>query len=168
MALLMRSQTVRPVSAVASRRVSVVVRAQASADKSDSGVTGKAKLVELIATEAGLTKEVAAKAFDSLIGGIEDAIISGDRVTIVGFGSFEVRERKARQGRNPSTGEVIQIAASKAPVFKASAGLKDAVNGRLPPPKPAAAAKPAAAKPAAPKPAAPKAAQPGPKPAPKK
>ncbi|PNW82595.1 hypothetical protein CHLRE_06g285401v5 [Chlamydomonas reinhardtii] len=178
MALLMRSQTLRPVSAVASRRVSVVVRAQAGAEKSASNTTGKAKLVEAIATEVGLTKDVAAKAFDSLIGGIEDALINGDRVTIVGFGTFEVRERAARQGRNPSTGAVLQIAASKAPVFKASVGLKDAVNGREPKPAAAKAAaakaaaakpaapKPAAAKPAAPQPAAPKPA--APKPGPKK
>ncbi|KAG2447839.1 hypothetical protein HYH02_007295 [Chlamydomonas schloesseri] len=168
MALLMRSQTVRPVSAVASRRVAVVVRAQA-ADKPSTNITGKAKLVDVISQEAGLTKEVAAKAFDALIGGIEDAVIKGERVTIVGFGTFEVRERKARQGRNPSTGAVIQIPASKAPAFKASAGWKDAINGKTAAPKAAPAAKPAAApKAAAPKPAAPKPAQPGPKPGPKK
>jgi DNA-binding protein HU-beta len=65
-----------------------------------------------------------------VLSSIQKSLVSGDKVTLPGFGTFEVRSRAARQGRNPQTGETIQVQASKAPAFKAGAALKNAVNGR--------------------------------------
>ena len=89
----------------------------------------KSELIAEVAEKTGLTKkdEAAVKAVTDTI---TDAMIQGDKVQLVGFGTFEVRERAARFGRDPRTGESMEIAASKAPAFKAGQGLKDAVNGK--------------------------------------
>ncbi|MHB8111117.1 MAG: HU family DNA-binding protein [Syntrophorhabdaceae bacterium] len=96
----------------------------------------KTEIIEKIAEEVKISKVAAAKAFDVFIGSISGAMKSGDKVTIIGFGTFSVASRKARKGRNPRTGEAIKIAASKTPKFSAGATLKATVNGK-------AAAKPA-------------------------
>ena len=88
----------------------------------------KAELIDAIAATAELTKADAGRALDATIAAIADALKKGDTVTVVGFGSFIVRERAARTGRNPKTGEEIKIAAARNPVFKAGKALKDAVN----------------------------------------
>jgi DNA-binding protein HU-beta len=88
----------------------------------------KAELIDAIAATAEVTKADAARALDATIASIANALKKGDTVTVVGFGSFVVRARAARTGRNPKTGEEIKIAASKNPVFKAGKALKDAVN----------------------------------------
>lgn len=89
----------------------------------------KNDLVTVVANASGLTKADAAKAVDGVFDAITDALKTGDDVRLVGFGSFSVAQRAASQGRNPRTGETIQIAASKQPKFSAGKGLKDAVNG---------------------------------------
>jgi DNA-binding protein HU-beta len=88
----------------------------------------KADLVSKIAADAGITKDQAGKALNSFLGAVEDALKAGDKLTLVGFGTFYVAERSARTGVNPATGEKIQIAASKAPKFKAGKALKEAVK----------------------------------------
>jgi DNA-binding protein HU-beta len=88
----------------------------------------KAELIESVAEETGLSKAEAGRAVDSVFARITHALQRGDQVTLVGFGSFMVRDRAARTGHNPQTGQTIQIAASKAPAFKAGKALKDAVN----------------------------------------
>ena len=89
----------------------------------------KAELVAAIAEKANFTKKDAETALNAVTASIEDALVKGEKVQLIGFGTFETRERKARQGRNPrQQEEVIQIEASKAPVFKAGKALKDAVN----------------------------------------
>ncbi|API86577.1 HU family DNA-binding protein [Francisella uliginis] len=88
----------------------------------------KSELVSAIAKEADVTKEVAGSTLDATIEAVTKALKKGDSVTLVGFGTFQVKERSAREGRNPKTGETIQIAASKVPSFKAGKGLKDAVK----------------------------------------
>ncbi|MCG7410969.1 HU family DNA-binding protein [Moraxella nonliquefaciens] len=88
----------------------------------------KSELVDAIASEAGLTKDQAAKSVNAFISSVQGALERGDDVVLVGFGTFSVKERAARTGRNPKTGEPLQIAASKVPSFKAGKGLKDAVN----------------------------------------
>ncbi len=89
----------------------------------------KAELVAAVAEKTGSTKKEAEAAVNAFVSSVEDALVAGDKVQLIGFGTFEVRERKARQGRNPrKPGEVIEIAASKAPVFKAGKALKDSVN----------------------------------------
>ncbi|MGA0128641.1 MAG: HU family DNA-binding protein [Burkholderiales bacterium] len=88
----------------------------------------KAELIEAIAAAADISKASAERALDGAINAISGALKSGDQVTIVGFGSFYVGERGARTGRNPRTGETIQISASKSPKFRAGKALKDAVN----------------------------------------
>ncbi len=87
----------------------------------------KSELISKI-VEAGLKKADAEKALSAVVAGITDALASGEKVQIVGFGSFEVKERAARTARNPQNGTPVEIAASKAPVFKAGKALKDAVN----------------------------------------
>jgi|SRR5690606_7199824 len=79
----------------------------------------KAELIDVIAKEAGLTKTQANEAIDSFTSAVVGALKKGDRVTLVGFGTFSVSERSARSGRNPKTGEVIKIKAKKVPKFKA-------------------------------------------------
>ncbi|MDO5609993.1 MAG: HU family DNA-binding protein [Pseudomonadota bacterium] len=88
----------------------------------------KSDLIDNIAQGANLSKADAGRALDACITAISDALKSGDNVAIAGFGSFEVRARAARTGRNPKTGEALAIAASKAPAFKPGKALKDAVN----------------------------------------
>lgn len=88
----------------------------------------KSELVSAVADASGLTKADAEKAVDGVFEAITGALKAGDEVRLVGFGSFSVAQRAASQGRNPRTGETIQIAASKQPKFSAGKGLKDAVN----------------------------------------
>ena len=87
----------------------------------------KSELIDAIAQKGGLTRVDAGKALDATLEAIGDALKAGDTVTLVGFGSFSVKERAARTGRNPKTGEELQIPASKVPSFKAGKGLKDNV-----------------------------------------
>ena len=88
----------------------------------------KAELIDAIAESADLSKASAGHALDAVIGTITKTLKKGDTVTLVGFGTFSVRKRAARAGRNPRTGETIQIKASKVPGFKAGKALKDAIN----------------------------------------
>jgi DNA-binding protein HU-beta len=88
----------------------------------------KTELTDVVADSAELSKAAATRAVDATIDAIVGALKSGDQVSITAFGTFLIRERSARSGRNPRTGEPIQIEASKVPSFKASKALKDAVN----------------------------------------
>ena len=88
----------------------------------------KADLVGKVAEKAGVTKKDAEKAINAFVASVQEALVKKDKVQLIGFGTFEVKERAARTGRNPQTGEAIKIAASKAPVFKVGKALKDAVN----------------------------------------
>lgn len=88
----------------------------------------KADLVGKIADDAGITKAVAEKALNSFVSAVTDALAAGDKVTLVGFGTFDVAERTQREGRNPRTGETITIPASKVVRFKVGNKLKDAVK----------------------------------------
>lgn len=88
----------------------------------------KNDLVTAVAASAGLSKADAAKAVDGVLDAISGALAGGDDVRLVGFGTFAVSERAASEGRNPRTGETIQIPASKQPKFKAGKGLKDSVQ----------------------------------------
>ena len=87
----------------------------------------KAELIALVSEKAELTKKDSEKAVAAVIDAITETLISGEKVSLVGFGTFEVKERAARMGHNPRNGEAMEIAASKAPVFKAGKALKDAV-----------------------------------------
>lgn len=88
----------------------------------------KNELISAVAEKADLTKAQAGDAVDALFDIVSDTLKGGDEVRIIGFGNFSVTERAATEGRNPRTGETIQIPASKTPKFKAGKGLKDAVN----------------------------------------
>jgi DNA-binding protein HU-beta len=88
----------------------------------------KSELAEAVAEAANLSKANGARAVDAVIDTISNTLSRGDNVALVGFGTFQVKDRSARMGRNPRTGETIQIKASKVPSFKAGKGLKDAVN----------------------------------------
>ncbi len=88
----------------------------------------KTEVIDTVAEAADLSKADAGNAVDAFLGAITSALKQGDSVTLVGFGTFLVRERAARAGRNPQTGAKIQIKASKAPAFKVGKALKDAVN----------------------------------------
>ncbi len=88
----------------------------------------KTELIDAVAEGADISKAAATRAVDTLLDTITAALAKGDQVTLVGFGTFSVKERAARTGRNPRTGEAIQIAAAKVPGFKAGKALKDAVN----------------------------------------
>lgn len=88
----------------------------------------KSELIDAMAAKSGMKKTDSAAALDAFIEAVGDALKAGDQVTLVGFGTFLVREREARTGRNPRSGETIEIAASRLPSFKAGKGLKDAVN----------------------------------------
>ena len=96
--------------------------------RKDNNMTKK-DIATKIAEEHSLTAKQAAAVVDTIIDTIETAVADGDKVTIPGFGTFEVRERAARTGRNPSTGETIEVSASKAPAFKAGRTFKNRVNG---------------------------------------
>jgi DNA-binding protein HU-beta len=87
----------------------------------------KAELIEVMAEKANTSKAAAKRFLDSFTEAVTDTLKTGDKVTLVGFGTFSVTHRKARKGRNPQTGKEIKIAASKAPKFKAGKGLKDNV-----------------------------------------
>lgn len=91
-------------------------------------MANKAELIENVATSTGLTKKDATSAVDAVFESIQTSLSEGEKVQIIGFGNFEVRDRAARKGRNPQTGEEIQIAASKVPAFKPGKALKDAVK----------------------------------------
>ena len=88
----------------------------------------KTELIEHIAADADISKAAATRALESALDTITSALKKGDAVSLVGFGTFSVKSRAARTGRNPQTGAPIQIAAAKVPGFKAGKGLKDAVN----------------------------------------
>ncbi len=88
----------------------------------------KTELINAVAAKAEISKKDAEKAVAAVIGSIEDALVAGDKVQLIGFGTFEVKERAARAGHNPKTGETIEIAAAKVPAFKAGAALKNAVK----------------------------------------
>ena len=88
----------------------------------------KVELVEAVAEKAGLTKTDATKAIDATLAAITAALKKGDKVPLVGFGTFATSKRAAREGRNPRTGATVKISARKAVTFKAGSALKDAVN----------------------------------------
>ncbi len=88
----------------------------------------KVELIESVAAKAGITKADAGRAVDATFASITEALVKGDKVPLVGFGTFAISERAARVGRNPQTGAEVHIAARKAVTFKAGAALKDAVN----------------------------------------
>lgn len=88
----------------------------------------KVELIAAVAAKAGLSKKDAEKAVAAFVASVEEALVKGDKVQLIGFGTFEVRERAARVGRNPQTKTEIKIEASKQPVFKAGLALKKAVN----------------------------------------
>ncbi len=88
----------------------------------------KGELIDAVAASADLSKTDATDAVDAILKQITRALQKGDQVSLVGFGTFQVKKRKARMGRNPRTGEAIEIKASNVPSFKAGKGLKDAVN----------------------------------------
>ena len=88
----------------------------------------KLELVNALAEKTGSTKKAAEESLNALVETITNALKKGDKVQLVGFGTFEVRKREARKGRNPQTGEEMKIPASKAPVFKAGKALKEVVN----------------------------------------
>ena len=89
----------------------------------------KSDLIVAVAAKTGDTKKNAEASINALIDVIAESLKDGEKIQVVGFGSFEVRERAERKGRNPQTGKEMKIAAKKAPVFKAGKALKDAVNG---------------------------------------
>ena len=88
----------------------------------------KVELIASVAAEAGMSKKDAEKAVNAALAAITEELKNGGKVSLVGFGTFEVRERRERQGRNPQTKEPMTIAASKLPAFKAGKALKDAVQ----------------------------------------
>ena len=87
----------------------------------------KSNLISIVAESAGLTKKDTEKVVSGFLSAVTDALVSGDKVQIVGFGTFEVRDRKEREGRNPANGEPMTIPASRVPAFKAGKSLKEAV-----------------------------------------
>lgn len=88
----------------------------------------KTDLINAVSDKADLTKKEAGAAVDAVFDSIQESLQNGEKVQLIGFGNFEVRERAARKGRNPQSGEEIEIAASKVPAFKAGKALKDAVK----------------------------------------
>ncbi len=88
----------------------------------------KVELINAVAEKTGLTKKDADKAVAAVIASIEESLKAGEKVQLIGFGTFEVKERAARTGRNPQTGAAVEIAASKVPAFKAGAALKNALK----------------------------------------
>ena len=87
----------------------------------------KTELIAAVAEKSGLSKKDAAAAVESVIATVSDSLVKGEKVQLVGFGTFEVRDRAAREGKNPATGEAISIPATKVPAFKAGKALKEAV-----------------------------------------
>ncbi|MBA2777510.1 HU family DNA-binding protein [Billgrantia kenyensis] len=88
----------------------------------------KSELIEAIAASADIPKAAASRALDAMVDTVTDSLKQGDTVSLVGFGTFSVKERAARTGRNPQTGQPIEISAAKVPTFKAGKALKDSVN----------------------------------------
>mgnify|MGYP000962543992 FL=1 len=88
----------------------------------------KADLISVMAEKSGMTKKDSEKSLNAFIEAVEEALVERDKVQLVGFGTFEVRERSARKGRNPQTGEEIDIPAASVPAFKAGKALKDSIN----------------------------------------
>lgn len=88
----------------------------------------KTELIAAMAEKSGLTKKDAELALKAFIESVEEALVAGEKVQLIGFGTFETRERAAREGRNPKTREVIQIPACKAPAFKPGSALKEKIN----------------------------------------
>ncbi len=88
----------------------------------------KQELISSVAEKSGLTKKDSEKAVSAVFASIEESLAKGDKVQLVGFGTFEVRKRAARKGRNPQTGAEIEIKAAKVPAFKAGKALKDSVS----------------------------------------
>lgn len=88
----------------------------------------KSELIDAIAESADISKAAAGRALDGFVGSVTDTLKNGGQVSLIGFGTFSVKDRAARTGRNPQTGQTIEIAASKIPGFKAGKALKDAVN----------------------------------------
>ena len=88
----------------------------------------KAELIDFISSSADISKVSAGRALEALLEGVMSALSKGDMVSLMGFGTFSVRQREARMGRNPKTGEAIKISATKVPGFKAGTGLKKAVQ----------------------------------------
>ena len=88
----------------------------------------KSELIAIIAEKAELTKKDAEKALNAFVDGVTEGLVKGEKIVLVGFGSFETKKRAARKGKNPQTGAEINIPASTVPAFKAGRGLKDAVN----------------------------------------
>lgn len=91
-------------------------------------MASKTELIDLVAAKTGQAKSETAKTVNALLDVIKDQLAQGEKVALVGFGTFEVRDRAARKGRNPQTGAEIEIAAAKAPAFKAGKDFKEAVN----------------------------------------
>lgn len=89
----------------------------------------KTELAAIIAEKAELTKKDAEAVLNAIMDSVKEALAKGDKVSLVGFGTFEVRERAAREGKNPRTGDKLTIAACKVPAFKPGKALKDKVNG---------------------------------------
>ena len=88
----------------------------------------KSELIEAIAASADIPKAAASRALDAMVDSVTESLKQGDSVSLVGFGTFSIKERAARTGRNPQTGQPIEISAAKVPSFKAGKALKDAVN----------------------------------------
>lgn len=88
----------------------------------------KNELISVVAEKSGFSKKDAATALESVVAAISESLEKGEKIQLVGFGTFEVKERAARTGKNPRTGEVVEIAAAKVPSFKAGKALKDAVS----------------------------------------
>lgn len=88
----------------------------------------KSELISVVAEKSGLTKKDTEKVVNAVFESISEALANGDKVQVIGFGTFDVRERKEREGRNPATGAAIKIPASKVPVFKAGKALKDNIK----------------------------------------
>jgi DNA-binding protein HU-beta len=91
-------------------------------------LVNKSELIDFIAESAEISKAAAGRALDAMVNGVTGALKDGEQVSLVGFGTFSVRERPARTGRNPQTGQAIQIKAAKIPSFKPGKALKDALN----------------------------------------
>jgi len=88
----------------------------------------KSELVQVVAEKLGATKRDAEASLNAVVEAIQESLVKGEKIQLVGFGSFEVRKRAARKGRNPQTGEEMKVEAKKVPVFRAGKALKDVVN----------------------------------------